>query len=141
MKTTHYATIMLVLATAISIPTALAQESPDLRLTNLGSAVIDLDSLEKDRVIRTYAEFTNFDLDDKFFVMEIIQDSTSQVVYSTQIIVGSTASDLVSFNSHVIYVITDEMLEEGLVVPGDYQMQVKTRDGIVAESISFTISN
>lgn len=132
---------MLVLIASVALPSAFAQVSTELTLTNIGPSQINLFDAEKDRVIRAYAEFENFNLDDKYFVMEIIRESNGQTIHSSQIVVGSTASDIVSFNSQVIYVITDEMLEEYLISPGDYQMQVKTKGGSIAESISFSITN
>ena len=142
MKKIKIASLLIIFVVSFSTSNLVfAQESTQINLTTIGTSVIDLDSLEKDRVIRTFAEFSNFDLSHKFYVMEILERSSGYVMYRSEIIVGSTASGLVSFNSHVIYVITDEMLEEGSVIPGDYQMQIKNKNESVIDYVDFTIRN
>jgi hypothetical protein len=98
-----------------------------------------LNDEELDRVIRTYAQFQNFDLNDGSYKMQIVSADTEKVVAENEIAVFSTGTGLVDFNSHVLYIVTDEMLEEGNVSAGDYNMVISTNDGSVSGSIAFTI--
>ncbi len=130
---------LFVLLVAMMIPLAYASGTTQVTVTTVGSSVIDLDSLEKDRMVRMYAEFVDFDLSDGYFLMNIIQPSTGKILSESKIHVASTADGLINFNSHVIYMISDEAIKTGNVMTGDYQMQITTQDGSAVEYMPFSI--
>jgi len=130
---------LFVLLAAMMIPLAYASGMTELTVTTVGSSVIDLDSLEKDRMVRVYAEFVDFDLSDGHFLMNIIQPSTGNILSESKIYVASTAEGMINFNSHVVYMISDKAVKTGNVMTGDYQMQITTKDGSAVEYIPFSI--
>jgi len=123
----------------MTIPLAYASGTTEVTVTTVGSSVIDLDSLEKDRMVRVYAEFVDFDISDGHFLMNIIQSSTGKIISESQIYVASTAEGMINFNSHVVYMISDNAIKTGNVMTGDYQMQITTKDGSAVEYIPFSI--
>ena len=130
---------LFVLLAAMTIPLAYAAGTTQVTVTTVGSSVIDLDSLEKDRMVRVYAEFVNFDISDGHFLMKVIQPSTGKIISESQIYVASTAEGMINFNSHVVYMISDESIKTGNVMTGDYQMQITTIDGSAVEYMPFSI--
>ncbi len=134
-----YSATLFVLLAAMMIPLAYASGTTEVKVTTVGGSVIDLDSLEKDRMVRAYGEFVDFDLNDGYFLMKIIQPSTGEIISESKIYVASTAEGLINFNSHVVYLISDEAIKNGNVMTGDYQMQLTTKDGSAVEHISFSI--
>jgi len=138
---------------AAAIPLAQAAESVQLDTTLVGDSVIDLNWDDKDRLVRVYSQFSNFDIDDKYFTMNVIQSSTGSIVASSQISVFSTADGLVDFNSFVAYMVNDrdictydmsEASEDAVctdVMTGDYELEVTTRDGTVTASETFSITD
>ena len=130
---------LFVLLAAMMIPLAYASGTTQVTVTTVGSSVIDLDSLEKDRMVRVYAEFVDFDLSDGHFLMNIIQPSTGKIISESKIYVASTAEGMINFNSHVVYMISDKAIKTGNVMTGDFQMQITTKDGSAVEYIPFSI--
>ncbi len=130
---------LFVVFEAMMIPLAYASGTTQVTVTTVGSSVIDLDSLEKDRMVRVYAEFVDFDLSDGHFLMNIIQPSTGNILSESKIHVASTAEGMINFNSHVVYMISDKAIKTGNVMTGDYQMQITTKDGSAVEYIPFSI--
>lgn len=130
---------LFVLLAAMMIPLAYAAGTTQVTVTTVGSSVIDLNSLEKDRMVRVYAEFVDFDLSDGYFLMNVIQPSTGKILSESKIHVASTADGLINFNSHVVYMISDKAIKTGNVMTGDYQMQITTQDGSAVEYIPFSI--
>jgi len=53
--------------------------------------------------------------------------------------VETVAEGLINFNSHVVYLISDEAIKNRNVMTGDYQMQITTKDGSTVEHIPFSI--
>ena len=135
----RYSATLFVLLAAMMIPLAYAAGTTQLTVTTVGSSVIDLNSLEKDRMVRVYAEFVDFDLSDGYFLMNIIQPSTGNILSESKIYVASTAEGMINFNSHVVYMISDKAIKTGNVMTGDYQMQITTKDGSAVEYIPFSI--
>jgi len=135
----RYSATLFVLLAAMMIPLAYASGTTQVTVTTVGSSVIDLDSLEKDRMVRVYAEFVDFDLSDGHFLMNIIQPSTGKIISESKIYVASTAEGMINFNSHVVYMISDKAIKTGNVMTGDYQMQITTKDGSAVEYIPFSI--
>lgn len=129
---------LITLALAITMPIAISESEPSLDAKLISNSVIDLADPEKDRVIRTYAQFENFAIDDGSFKM-YITTAASQVVLEYDIKVYSTASGLVDFNSHVLHIVTDEMIEDGQAFAGDFNMIISNNDGTLAKSIPFSI--
>ena len=153
MKPIYYSLAVVFAFAAITIPLAHASESLQLNTSLVGNAAFDLDWEDKDKLVRVYAQFANFDLDDKYFQMNIIQSETGNIVATSQIHVYSTAKDVANFNSFVSYMVNDrdictydmtdaEQDEVCLdVMTGDYELQVTSRDGTVAASEAFSISD
>ena len=139
MLSKQYLATLFVLLAAMTIPLAYASGTTEVKVTTVGGSIIDLDSLEKDRTVRVYGEFVDFDLSDGYFLMKIIQPSTGKIISESKIYVASTAEGLINFNSHVVYLISDEAIKNGNIMTGDYQMQITTKDGSAVEHIPFSI--
>jgi len=135
----RYSATLFVLLAAMMIPLAYAAGTTQVTVTTVGSSVIDLNSLEKDRMVRVYAEFVDFDLSDGYFLMNVIQPSTGKILSESKIYVASTAEGMINFNSHVVYMISDKAIKTGNVMTGDYQMQITTKDGSAVEYMPFSI--
>lgn len=131
--------LLVAVGAVVGIPAAFAQGSTTMSAKLLGQDQIDLNSPLKDRVIRAYVSFTDFDLSDKYFTMKVIDKNTKQEVFESKIYVGSTKTDLVDFNSHVIYVIPNSWIEENKVYPGEFIMKISTVDRAQSEQIPFSI--
>jgi len=139
MLSKQYLATLFVLLAAMTIPLAYASGTTEVKVTTVGGSIIDLDSLEKDRTVRVYGEFVDFDLSDGYFLMKIIQPSTGKIISESKIYVASTAEGLINFNSHVVYLISDEAIKNGNIMTGDYQMQITTKDSSAVEHIPFSI--
>ena len=135
----HYMTAIFAIVMTASLPFAYASSGTSFEVKQVGDSVIDLNSLQKDRTIRAYVQFSDFDLNDKFFTMQVVDANSGDLVRDFEIQVGSNASGLVDFNSFVTYLVSDEALENEDVETGDYEMQISTRDGSVTQSIPFSI--
>ena len=123
-----------------------------ITMTNVGNTEIDLDWEQKDRMVRSWTEFTKFNPNDGYFQMKIIQQETSKVVSESTIQVMSTSvKHEINFNSLVLYMVNlqdicqNEDYEDTMSVQecnpltGLYEMEISTRDGLVIDSITFTI--
>ena len=151
MNSLFYSLSILFALAFITIPLAQASEEPSLDLTLVGDSVLDLNSLDKDRMVRVYAEFANFDPSDEYFVLEIIQSSTGKIVSESVVNVQSTSNSLISFNSFVHYKVNpqDICADEGPdneiqtkctnIMTGDYQIQITTKDQSITKSEKFSI--
>lgn len=134
-----YYAIPIAFIVLIFFPMAYGSEETDFQLTREGIAVINLQSHELNRMVHAYVEFTNFDLNDKYFLMKIVNSETNFVTAEYKIFVGSTSTGPVDFNSVVFYVVTDEALENDNIQPGKYNMQISTKDGSLTKSVQFLI--
>ena len=153
MKPIYYSLAVVFAFAAITLPLAHAAESVQLDTTLVGSSAFDLNWEDKDQLVRVYAQFANYDMNDKYFEMNVIQSDTGNIVASSQIHVYSTAKDTVDFNSFVSYMVNDRDIctydmtdaeEEDVcldVMTGDYELLVTSRDGTVAASETFSISD
>ena len=132
---------------------AYASSQSQISLTNTGNSEIDLAWEEKDRMVRTWTEFSNFNPNDGSFIMQIIQSETGKIVSESKInVMTNSQSASISFNTFVLYAVNAEdvceneefdagimSIEECNPVTGQYKMRVSTNDGTVVKSITFTI--
>ena len=145
--------IMLFALITVTISLAHASAQPQISLTNAGSSEVDLAWQEKDRMIRTWTEFSNFNPNDGSFIMQIIQAETGRIVSESTInVMTNCQSDSISFNTFVLYAVNaqdicqNEEFDAGIMslkecnpLTGQYEMTVSTNDGTVVKSITFTI--
>ena len=145
--------VLLLTLTTVTISMAYASSQPQISLTNAGNYEIDLAWEEKDRMVRTWTEFSNFNPNDGSFIMQIIQFETGKIVSESKInVMTNSQSASISFNTFVLYAVNAEdvceneefdagimSLEECNPVTGQYKMRVSTNDGTVVKSITFTI--
>ena len=143
---------LLVFAT-ITVTIAHASSQTQIFLTTTGNNEIDLAWDDKDRMVRTWTEFSNFNPSDGSFVMNIVQVATGKVVSDSSIQVMTTSSkSSIDFNSFVLYMVNAEDIcqnesydsstsswQECDPLTGEYEMQVTTNDGTAVESIPFSI--
>lgn len=125
----------------ISIPLAQAADSPAVDSTLVSNSEFDLNWEEKDRIVRAFAQFNDFDINDRSFDMDIVQSSTGNTVASSQVNVYSTSEGLVDFGSMVSYMVNDrdicaydmsEAEEDEVctdVMTGNYEMIISTKSG------------
>ena len=142
----------IIVLAVMAVPLAQATQESLLDLTLVGNSVIDLNSLEKDRMLRVYSEFVNFDPSDEYFLMEIIQASTGKTVSETIINVQSTSTSLINFNSFVYYMVNEHdicadeieseneiQIECSNVMTGEYLIQIASKDQSVIKTEKFSI--
>ena len=141
---------MFVIAASI-FPLANATEPTNLEISLVGASEIDLDWDEKDRILRTWVSFNNFEPSDGYYTMEIIHSNTGNLVSESEIGVWSTVDTPVNFGSFALYLVDEleicqdeEAAEEGDSEncnprTGDYEMKVSTRDGSVNQMVPFSI--
>ncbi len=137
----------------VTISLAYASDQPQISLTNAGNSQIDLAWEEKDRMVRTWTEFSNFNPNDGSFVMQIIQSETGKIVSESTInVMTNSQNSSISFNTFVLYAVNaqdicqnDEFdakiisLEECNPLTGQYEMMISSNDGTVVNSTPFTI--
>ena len=147
--------VLLIGLTTVTFSMAYATSQPQISLTNVGDSEIDLAWEEKDRIIRVWTEFSNFNPNDGSFLMQIIQSETGQIVSESTInVMTNSQSSSISFNSFVLYAVnaddicqnkeydsTTMKFEECNPLTGRYEMWISTNDGEVIKSIVFTIIN
>jgi hypothetical protein len=137
----------------MTVSMASASSPTQIALSSYGNTKIDLAWDEKDQMIRTWTEFSNFDPKDGSFAMQIIQKGTGKVVSESSISVMTTSqSSSIDFNSFVLYMVNaldicqNEEFDPSTMpwqecdpLTGEYEMQISTNDGSVVESTPFTI--
>ena len=153
MNPKYYSLAVVFAFAAISIPLAQAAESPQLDTNLVGNSVVDLNWEEKDRMVRVYATFTNFESTDGYFTMKVVNADSDETVANSVINVATTATGSVNFNSFVQYMVNSqdicvdevtvdvngEVEECYNVMTGDYELQVTNRDGTVTQTEAFSI--
>lgn len=148
---------LIALFSLATLTFSLAQASSptQISLTSYGNTQIDLAWDEKDQMIRTWTEFSNFDPSNGSFVMQVIQKETGKVVSESSINVMTTSkSSSIDFNSFVLYMVNAQDIcqnekfdpntmswQECNPMTGQYEMQISTNDGSVVESTPFTIAD
>ena len=144
--------VLLAFAT-VTFSMAYASGQPQIDLTYTSTSEIDLAWEEKDRMVRTWTQFTNFNPNDGSFIMQIIQSETGKIVSESIInVMTSSQNSSISFNTFVLYAVNAEdiceneefdagtmSLEECNPITGQYEMMISTNDGRVIESTPFTI--
>ncbi len=150
-----YSFFALVALATFTVSLANASSQTQIVLTNTTGVEIDLAWEEKDRILRVWTEFSNFNPNDMAFVMEIIQSETGKVVSESTInVMTNSKNSAISFNTFVLYAVNAEdicqndqfdgeiiSLEECIPLTGQYEMQISTNDGTVSQSTPFTISD
>ncbi len=145
--------VLLFALATVTISMAHASSQPQISLTNAGNSEIDLAWEEKDRMIRIWTEFSNFNSNDGSFAVKIIQPETGKVVSdSTVQVITQSQSSAIDFKSFVMYMVNAEdicqnedfdaktsALTECDPLTGQYEMQISTKDGSAVESTTFTI--
>src|SRR3972149_9909133 len=99
---------LFALFTLVTMTFSMAQASSptQIALSSYGNTEIDLAWDEKDQMIRTWTEFSNFDPSDGSFDMQIVQKETGKVVSGSSISVMTTSkSSSIDFNSFVLYMV------------------------------------
>ena len=147
--------VLLFTLATVTVSIAHASSQPQISLTNAENSEIDLAWEEKDRMIRIWTEFSNFNPNDGSFIMQIIQAETGKVVSESTInVITNSKNSAISFNTFVLYAVNAEdicqndqfnarnmSLEECFPLTGQYEMLISTIDGAVSQSTSFTISD
>ena len=145
--------ILLFALTTVTVSLAHASSQTQISLTSVGNTDIDLAWEDKDRMLRVWTEFSNFNPNDGSFMMQIIQAETNKIVSESTInVMTNSQSPAINFNSFVLYLANAEdicqnkefnakimSLEECYPQTGQYEMRISTNDGTVVESTSFTI--
>ncbi len=145
--------VLLFALSTVTISMAHASSQPQISITNVGNSEIDLAWEEKNRMVRTWTEFSNFNPNDGSFIMQIIQPETGKIVSKSTInVMTNSQSDSISFNTFVLYAVNaqdicqNEEFDAGIMsqeecnpITGPYEMRVSTNDGTAIKSITFTI--
>jgi len=151
-----YSFLALIALATITVSLAQASSQTQISLINTSGDEIDLAWEEKDRILRIWTEFSNFNPDDESFAMQIIQSETGKVVSESTINVMTNSENLIiNFNTFVLYAVNAEDIcqngefnaeimsleEECIPSIGQYEIRILTNDGSVSQSTQFTISD
>ncbi len=151
MNPIYFSIAVLATLSVLTVPLAQATESTQIDASLIGNSAIDVNGEVGDRLVRAYAQFANFDISEKYFNVDVIQLETGNVVSSSQVNVYSTSTGLIDFGSLVGYLVNDRDIcsydmsnaQEGSVctdvMTGNYQIEISTRNGIMAEPVQFSI--
>ena len=151
MNPIYFSIAVLATLSVLTVPLAQATESTQIDASLIGNSAIDVNGEVGDRLVRAYAQFANFDISEKYFNVDVIQLETGNVVSSSQVNVYSTSDGLIDFGSLVGYLVNDRDIcsydmsnaAEGSVctdvMTGNYQIEISTRNGIMAEPVQFSI--
>jgi len=151
MNPIYFSIAVLATLSVLTVPLAQAAESTQIDASLIGNSAIDVNGEVGERLVRAYAQFVNFDISEKYFNVDVIQLETGNVVSSSQVNVYSTSTGLIDFGSLVGYLVNDRDIcsydisnaAEGSVctdvMTGNYQIEISTRNGIMAEPVQFSI--
>jgi len=151
MNPIYFSIAVLATLSVLTMPLAQAIESTQIDAILIGNSAIDVNGEVGERLVRAYAQFANFDISEKYFNVDVIQLETGNVVSSSQVNVYSTSDGLIDFGSLVGYLVNDRDIcsydmsnaAEGSVctnvMTGNYQIEISTRNGIMAEPVQFSI--
>jgi len=133
MNTIYFSIAVLATLSVLTVPLAQATESTQIDASLIGNSAIDVNGEVGDRLVRAYTQFANFDISEKYYNVDVIQLETGNVVSSSQVNVYSTSDGLINFGSMVGYLVPKDSLA------GNYQIEISTRNGIMAEPVQFSI--
>jgi len=133
MNPIYFTIAVLATLSVLTMPLAQATESTQIDATLIGNSAVDVNGEVGERLVRAYAQFANFDISEKYFNVDVIQLETGNVVSSSQVNVYSTSDGLINFGSLVGYLVPKDSLA------GNYQIEISTRNGIMAEPVQFSI--
>jgi len=135
MNPIYFSIAVLATLSVLTMPLAQATESTQIDAILIGNSAVDANGEVGDRLVRAYAQFANFDISEKYFNVDVIQLETGDVVSSSQVKVYSTSTGLIDFGSLVGYLVPKDSLA------GNYQIEISTINGIMAEPVQFSILN
>lgn len=135
MNPIYFSIAVLATLSVLTMPLAQATESTQIDAILIGNSSVDVNGEVGDRLVRAYAQFANFDISEKYFNVDVIQLETGNVVSSSQVKVYSTSDGLIDFGSLVGYLVPKDSLA------GNYQIEISTINGIMAEPVQFSILN
>jgi len=135
MNPIYFSIAVLATLSVLTMPLAQATESTQIDAILIGNSAVDVNGEVGERLVRAYAQFANFDISEKYFNVDIIQLETGNVVSSSQVKVYSTSDGLINFGSLVGYLVPEDSLA------GNYQIEISTINGIMAEPVQFSILN
>ncbi len=135
MNPIYFTIAVLATLSVLTMPLAQATESTQIGAILIGNSAVDPNGEVGERLVRAYAQFANFDISEKYFNVDVIQLETGDVVSSSQVKVYSTSDGLINFGSLVGYLVPKDSLA------GNYQIEISTINGIMAEPVQFSILN
>lgn len=135
MNPIYFSIAVLATLSVLTMPLAQATESTQIDAILIGNSSVDVNGEVGDRLVRAYAQFANFDISEKYFNVDVIQLETGNVVSSSQVKVYSTSDGLIDFGSLIGYLVPKDSLA------GNYQIEISTINGIMAEPVQFSILN
>jgi len=133
MNPIYFSIAVLATLSVLTMPLAQATESTQIDAILIGNSAVDPNGEVGERLVRAYAQFANFDISEKYFNVDVIQLETGNTVSSSQVNVYSTSDGLINFGSLVGYLVPKDSLA------GNYQIEISTINGIMAEPVQFSI--
>ena len=133
MNPIYFSIAVLATLSVLTMPLAQATESTQIDAILIGNSAVDVNGEVGERLVRAYAQFANFDISEKYFNVDVIQLETGNTVSSSQVKVYSTSDGLINFGSMVGYLVPLDS------ITGNYQIEISTRNGIMAEPVQFSI--
>ena len=107
-----------------------------INVSIIGNSIIDLDS--NDTLIRAYVDITNYNPADGYYMMRVIQIPTNQIIYDKEIVIREKSNG--EAGADVAYMInTDDILQHGTDVLGDYTIEIYSEEGTAIGQTFFSL--
>jgi len=151
MNPLYFSLALIATFSILAMPLAQAIESTQVDTTLIGNSVIDVRGDDGDRLVRVFAQFTNFDSSEKYFNVNTIHLESGNTVSSSQYTVMSTSDGVINFGSLVGYHVNDRDIcsydmsdanEDAVctdVMAGQYEIEIATKDGTILASEQISI--
>ena len=115
--------------------TSLNEEST-ITVSIVGDPIINLDSNNK--LLRAYVDIVNYNPSDGYYFLRVIQSATDKIISEEEIIIREKSNDKAGVDiAHMFN--EEELTINGIVVLGDYDLEVFSEHGNAVGNTTFSI--
>ena len=115
--------------------TSLNEEST-ITVSIVGDPIINLDSNNK--LLRAYVDIVNYNPSDGYYFLRVIQSATDKIISEEEIIIREKSNDKAGVD--IAHMFNEEELSiNGIVVLGDYDLEVFSEHGNAVGNTTFSI--
>jgi len=112
------------------------EEETKINISFIGNSIINLDSDNK--LLRAYVDIINHDPSDGYYYLRIIQPTTDKIISEEEIIIREKSND--KAGADIAHMFNEEELSNnGIVVLGDYKMEIFSEKGSAIGTSTFSI--